>query len=234
MALMDPYGLEMFPVQVWGLVLGVTSTGFIVGGIVVARRGLGANPMRTLLLGVLAMGFLGAMFTVRELWWIYAVGIFAYMCLIPVVEAAEQTVIQRVVPLERQGRVFGFAMAVEVAAAPLTAFLIAPVADRWIIPYAGTPEGQQALEPWVGAGTPVSRGIALVFLVAGLVMVLAALAALASPAFRTLTRTYAESVPDGAAPSGHDVFSTAPGEAVGPASSAAALTLPDGDPPGLR
>jgi DHA3 family multidrug efflux protein-like MFS transporter len=151
-----------------------------------------------------------------------------------VVEAAEQTVIQRVVPLERQGRVFGFAMAVEVAAAPLTAFLIAPVADRWIIPYAGTPEGQQALEPWVGAGTPVSRGIALVFLVAGLVMVLAALAALASPAFRTLTRTYAEATPDGAAASGQDVLSTAPGEAVGPTSSAAALTLSDGDPPGLR
>ena len=27
MALMDPYGLELFPVEVWGLVLGVTSTG---------------------------------------------------------------------------------------------------------------------------------------------------------------------------------------------------------------
>ena len=58
----------------------------------------------------------------------YAVGIFLYMCLIPAVEAAEQTVIQRVVPLERQGRVFGFAMAVETAAAPLTAFLIAGLA----------------------------------------------------------------------------------------------------------
>ncbi|MFK5633381.1 MULTISPECIES: MFS transporter [unclassified Ornithinimicrobium] len=257
MALMDPYGLEMFSVEVWGLVLGVTSTGFIVGGIVVARVGLGANPMRTLLLGVMAMGFLGAMFTVRELWWLYAVGIFAYMCLVPVIEAAEQTVIQRVVPLERQGRVFGLAMAVEVAAAPLTAFIIAPVADRWIIPFARTAEGQQALEPWVGVGTPVSRGIAIIFLVAGLVMVLAALAALASPAFRTLSRTYAEAAPPpggrGPVEEGHrgegeavneDVgeedgdpggaVSATPGQAVGPASAAAALTLPEGDHPVRR
>ena len=30
MALMDPYGLTLFPVELWGIVLGVTSTGFIV------------------------------------------------------------------------------------------------------------------------------------------------------------------------------------------------------------
>ena len=29
-ALMDPYGLTLFPVELWGIVLGVTSTGFIV------------------------------------------------------------------------------------------------------------------------------------------------------------------------------------------------------------
>ena len=38
--------------------------------------------------------------------------------------AAEQTVLQRVVPFERQGRVFGFAQSVEQAASPLTAFLV--------------------------------------------------------------------------------------------------------------
>ncbi|WP_122262090.1 MFS transporter [Ornithinimicrobium cerasi] len=195
MALMDPYGLELFPVEVWGAVLGVTSLGFIIGGAVIAKVGLGRQPVRTLLLCCAAMGVLGALFTVRELWWLYAVGIFLYMCLIPAVEAAEQTVIQRVVPLERQGRVFGFAMAVETAAAPLTAFLIAPLADRWIIPFASSPEGQRALEPLLGTGTGSSRGIALVFLVAGLIMALVALLALASPAYRDLARTYVRAAP---------------------------------------
>src|SRR5690606_1142053 len=32
MALMDPYGLTLFSVEMWGIVLGVTSTGFLIGG----------------------------------------------------------------------------------------------------------------------------------------------------------------------------------------------------------
>ena len=236
MALMDPYGLEMFAVEVWGVVLGLSSLGFILGGLVVARAGLGSRPVRSLLLAVALMGLLGAGFTVREWAWLYVLGIFLYMCLIPVAESAEQTVIQRVVPLERQGRVFGLAMAVEVAAAPLTAFAIAPVADRWVIPFAASAEGARALEPFLGVGTPVSRGIALVFLVAGLVMVLTALLALLSPAYRELARTYAASAPqDRATPDGDmttPVPSPLPGQVVASASAAAALGPTESvDPP---
>lgn len=68
MALMDPYGLELFSVEAWGLVLAVSSTGFLIGGAVVARLGLGSNPMRTMLLVLVGMGFLGAVFTIRD-WW---------------------------------------------------------------------------------------------------------------------------------------------------------------------
>ncbi|RIK13177.1 MAG: MFS transporter [Acidobacteria bacterium] len=234
MALMDPYGLEMFAVEVWGLVMGVSSIGFIVGGAMVARFGLGPRPVRTLLLGVVAMGVLGSLFTVREWWWLYVAGIFVYMCLIPAVEAAEQTVLQRVVPLERQGRVFGFAMAVETAAAPLTAFLVAPVADRWIIPFARSVEGQRVLEPLLGVGTPVSRGIALVFLVAGLVMALVALLALASPAYRALAATYERAAPvDDTLPEGQGQdLRAVPGQAVASASAAAALAGSTAEPGG--
>ena len=50
MALMDPYGLTLFDVKVWGIVLGVTSTGFIIGGAIVAKRGLGRNPDHILIM----------------------------------------------------------------------------------------------------------------------------------------------------------------------------------------
>jgi DHA3 family multidrug efflux protein-like MFS transporter len=56
---------------------------------------------------------------VREWAWLYIAGIWCYLVLVPVVEAAEQKVIQQVVPLQRQGRVFGFAMPFESAAAPV-------------------------------------------------------------------------------------------------------------------
>ncbi|GEO91738.1 MFS transporter [Kocuria flava] len=188
MALMDPYGLEMFPVEIWGGVFALGATGFIAGGALIGKFGLGKNPLRTMLLAVVVMGVLGAVFTVREWAWLYVAGIWLYLVLVPFVEAAEQTVIQRVVPLERQGRVFGFAMAFESAAAPVTAFLIAPVAEIWIIPYARSAEGSARLAPLLGEGT--SRGIALVFLVAGIVMVAAALLAFLTPVYRRVSAEY--------------------------------------------
>ena len=201
MALMDPYGLEMFPVEMWGAVFALGSTGFIVGGALIGKYGLGANPLRTMLMAVIVMGFLGAVFTLREWAWLYVAGIWLYLVLIPFVEAAEQTVIQQVVPLPRQGRVFGFAMAFESAAAPITAFLIAPIAQFWIIPYARSAEGAARLAPLLGEGT--SRGIALVFLIAGIIMIAAALLAFLTPVYRRVSASYAQSaaeVPGTAAP----------------------------------
>lgn len=188
MALMDPYGLELFPVEWWGVVLGVTSTGFIIGGLVIAKFGLGRNPIRTMLLLVAVMGALGALFTIREWAWLYIAGIWVYMAIIPAVEATEQTVIQKVVPFEQQGRVFGFAQAVEVSASPLTAFLIAPLAQFVIIPFMNSDAGRGALGWLLGDGQ--ARGIALIFLVAGLIMVAAAFLAFLSRSYRLISASY--------------------------------------------
>lgn len=194
LALMDPYGLELFPVALWGVVFGVASTGFIVGGLVVAKFGLGANPIRTMLVLVVVMGVLGSLFTIRDWWWLYAAGIWLYMTLIPAVEASEQTVIQKVVTFRRQGRVFGFAQAFESAAAPITAFLIAPIAEFIIIPFLETEAGQANWGWLVGDGE--ARGIALVFFFAGIVLVLLALGAFLTKSYRMLSKEYQ----DGEAP----------------------------------
>ena len=55
MSLMDAYGLSLVSVEIWGLVLAITSTGFIVGGMLVSKYGLGRNPVKTLLLVNLIM-----------------------------------------------------------------------------------------------------------------------------------------------------------------------------------
>jgi DHA3 family multidrug efflux protein-like MFS transporter len=193
MALMDPYGLELFPVEIWGIVLGVTATGFIIGGLLIAKFGLGKNPIRTMLMLVIVMGLIGALFTIRESWLLYAAGIWLYMTIIPAVEASEQTVIQKVVPFERQGRVFGAATALEVSTGPITSFAIAPIAEFWIIPYFRTEEGERAWSWLLGEGE--MRGIALIFLVGGLLMVAAALAAFLTRSYRTLSAQY-ETAPE--------------------------------------
>ncbi|WP_282443380.1 MULTISPECIES: MFS transporter [unclassified Microbacterium] len=200
MALMDPYGLELFDVRIWGVVLAVTATGFLIGGGIIAAKGLGRNPIRTLLLAVAAMGLLGAVFTLREWWWLYALGIWAYMTLVPVIEAAEQTVIQKVVPFERQGRVFGAATALEVSTGPITSFAIAPIAEFWVIPYLRTDEGERTWSWLLGEGE--MRGIALIFLIGGLIMVAAALAAFLSRSYRTLSAEYRDAPESAAADAG--------------------------------
>jgi DHA3 family multidrug efflux protein-like MFS transporter len=110
------------------------------------------------------------------------------MALIPPVEAAEQTVIQKVVPFATQGRVFGFAAAFESAAAPVTSFLIAPIAEFAIIPYMEGAEGRSTWGWLLGDGE--SRGIALVFVFAGLVMVVMAALAFLTRSYRILSEQY--------------------------------------------
>jgi MFS transporter, DHA3 family, multidrug efflux protein len=191
MALMDPYGLNLFSVEMWGIVLGITSTGFIVGGIIVAKKGLGKNPLRTMLLLNIAIAFLGMAFVIREWWWVYAVGIFLFMCLMPAAEAAEQTIIQRVVPLKRQGRVFGFAQSVESASTPISAFMIGPIAEFGLIPYMNSESGKQTFGWLIGAGQ--SRGIALAFIAASLIILIVVLYAFTTKAYSRLSDYYSKS-----------------------------------------
>ena len=193
MALMDPYGLTLFSVQVWGIMLGITSIGFIIGGALVAKFGLGKNPVRTLLLAALGMGVLGSLFAIREAGWIFVVGILIFMALNPLAEASEQTIIQRVVPFEKQGRVFGFGASLESAAAPISAFLIGPLAEFMIIPYMRTEEGHRAFGWLLGEGE--ARGIALTFVIASVIMILAVLVAFASRPYRLLSKAYADTPP---------------------------------------
>ncbi|MBP8920635.1 MAG: hypothetical protein R2719_06610 [Micropruina sp.] len=190
-ALMDPYGLSLVSVEVWGVLWGVLSFGFIIGAGAVARLGLGPAPLRALLLANLAMWTIGIGFTLRENIVLMAVGVLGYMALIPVAEAAEQTVLQKVVPFATQGRVFGLATSVEVAAAPVSAFLIGPIAEFWLIPYMNSDAGRDRLGWLLGAGE--ARGIALVFVVSGVAGLLLTLWAFTTRSYRLLTRRYAGS-----------------------------------------
>lgn len=188
MALMDPYGLTLFSVEWWGVVLGLTSTGFIVGGAIIAKKGLGANPLRSLLIANIGVSSVGLVFALREWAWLYLVGIYAYMVLFPVIEAAEQTIIQKVVPHSRQGRVFGLAQAIESAAAPLSAFAIAPFAQFALIPYMKSDDGQRLFGWLLGQGE--ARGIALVFIGASLVTLAVVFVAFRTRAYRDLSAVY--------------------------------------------
>jgi DHA3 family multidrug efflux protein-like MFS transporter len=188
MALMDAYGLSLMAVQAWGLLWAVVSCAFILSGVIIARTGLGRNPLRTLLIVNLVIWSVSSVFTIQSSIFLLGAGCFIWMFLGPYAEAAEHTILQKVVPFERQGRVFGFAQSVEQAASPLTAFLIAPLAQFVFIPFMTTGAGADAVGDWYGRGP--ERGMALVFSIAGVLGVLATLAAWTSTYYRQLSAAY--------------------------------------------
>jgi DHA3 family multidrug efflux protein-like MFS transporter len=184
MALMDAYGLELVSVEVWGLLWGVLSLAFIIGGLSVARFGLGTNPVKLIVLLNLVNWIACSLFTIQASIVLLAVGCFVWLLSMPIIEAAEQTVLQRAIPLERQGRVFGFAQLVENAAAPLTAFLMAPLAEAVFIPWMTDGNGADLIGEWFGTGA--DRGIAVMFTLAGLLGIAVTVAVWRSGSFRRL------------------------------------------------
>jgi DHA3 family multidrug efflux protein-like MFS transporter len=188
MALMDAYGLELVSVETWGFIWGFISMAFIVGGLIVARRGLGARPLRLILLFNLVNWIVCSTFALRSSIVPLAVGMFVWLTLTPMIEAAEQTVLQKVIPFERQGRVFGFAQLVENAAAPITAFVIGPLAETVVMPFMTDGAGADAIGGWFGTGP--DRGIALMFTLSGLIGIVITVLAWRGRSYRSLSSRF--------------------------------------------
>lgn len=194
MALMDSYGLSLVSVQTWGILWSGLSTGFIVSGILIAKKGLGKNPVKTLFFLNTITWTSCIFFTIQPSIVLLVIGTYIWMLLMPAIEASEQTILQNVIPLERQGRVFGFAQSIESAATPITAFLIGPLTHFVFVPFMTSGEGYGAnlIGSWFGTGQ--DRAIAVVFTLAGLIGLMVTLMAKHSQAAKNLSARYLEAV----------------------------------------
>ncbi|MBP9779255.1 MFS transporter [Candidatus Gracilibacteria bacterium] len=190
MSLMDAYGLSIVSVEIWGTVLALTSIGFILGGMIVGRYGLGKNPVKTVLLGNLIIWMICILFPIISSIWIVGISFFFFMLFSPIIESAEQTVMQKVVPIERQGRVFGFGQSVENIASPVTAFLIGPLTQFLVIPWIANGGMTGIVGDWWG--TSPDRAMAVVFILAGLIGLIVTLFAFTTKSYRDLSHSYQE------------------------------------------
>ena len=189
MALMDAYGLSLVSVETWGIMFAIVSLGFILGGGYIAKYGLGTRPLRLMLLINVVTWTTCIFFTIQPSIVLLGIGMLIWMTLVPFIEATEQTMIQAVVPYEKQGRVFGFAQSIESAATPITAFLIGPIAQFVFIPFMTTGAGVYLIGDWFGTG--LGRGIALVFICAGTIGLITTLLAFGTRSYRMLSTSYA-------------------------------------------
>jgi DHA3 family multidrug efflux protein-like MFS transporter len=194
MGLMDAYGLSLVSVETWGLLFAVISCGFIVGGLFISKYGLGKNPLIAMFAANIIIWVISAIFTIQPSIILLSVGMFIYISVVPFIEAAEQTILQKVVPHERQGRVFGFAQSVEQSASPLTTFLIGPIAETFFIPFMSTGAGVGLIGSWFGTGP--DRGIALVFTVTGIIGLILTIVAMNSKYAQMLSERYINHAPE--------------------------------------
>ena len=192
MALLDAYGLSLVSVKTWGIMFAIASVGFVIGSMLIAKFGLGKNPLRSLLIGN-GIAWFGAFFiAIQPSVVLLLLGMLVWMSISPLIEAAEQTVIQTVVPYEKQGRVFGFAQSVESLSSPITSFLIGPITAAFVIPFMSTGWGAEMIGDWFGTGP--ARGMALVFTVGGILGLIVTAIALRSKSYTILTKQYLSSL----------------------------------------
>ena len=188
MTLLDAYGLSLMTVQKWGLLWALASCGFVLSGLMISRWGLGKNPLRTLLIANVIIWSVASVFALQSSAIALGIGCFVYLFLYPFIEAAEQTALQKLVPYERQGRIFGFAQSVEQAAAPLTSVIVGPLTQFVLIPFMSNGGGESAIGKWYGTGP--ERGMAVMFTLAGVLGVATALLALNSRSYKELSAAY--------------------------------------------
>jgi len=188
MALMDPYWLLMVSVQTWGLMFGVFSLSLIAWWLYISKKWLWKNPLKTLFIVDIICWTTSIWFTIQPSIVLLCAGMFVRMFFSPFAEAAESTVLQKVVPYDKQGRVFGIAQSIESMAMPITTLFIGPITQLFFIPFMTDWLGAQTI--WHRFGTGDGRGMALVFIIAWIIWLIVTLLAFRSKYYTILTTSY--------------------------------------------
>lgn len=192
MVLMGPLVLSYGTATTLGIVQMTAGAGMLIGSIVVsAWRG----PERRIpvVIGILAFSALGLALTgLRPSIYVTAAGIFLMLLCIPVASAFSQAVFQRKVAPGIQGRVFAIRGLISRSMMPLAFLIAGPLADHVFGPLMlpGGALASTVLGDLLGTGP--GRGIGVLFIFAGALLLGTSLLAFANPRIRRLE----EELPD--------------------------------------
>jgi MFS family permease len=184
-ALFVPLVLSFAPTAVLGTLVAIGTSGLLVGGLLMTAWG---GPRRRVngILGLgLPFGLCILAIGLQPFAPLIAVAAFLYYLCQPVINASDQAIWQSKVAFDVQGRVFATRRAIEHAAALLAYLVAGPLADRLFSPLLAADGALAAsLGPLVGVGP--GRGIGLLFVLMGLVALLATAWGYTSPRVRRI------------------------------------------------
>ncbi|MDH3193709.1 MAG: MFS transporter [Acidimicrobiia bacterium] len=168
-----------------GFVMTGVGVAMVAGSVVMSAWG-GPERLVGSMIGMLALG--GVLLSLSgvqpSIWWAGA-AVFAFMFMIPLVNGISQTLWQRKVDADIQGRVFSTRRMIASIASPLAFIIAGPLADGVFEPLL-TEDGPLASTVGEIIGVGVGRGSALLLIVAGLGVTVTALIAWSVPAVRNI------------------------------------------------
>jgi DHA3 family macrolide efflux protein-like MFS transporter len=193
--LITPLVLSFASSKVLGTILSTAGLGMLVGGGAVTLWGGPRRRIAAILTCVAVEGLALMVGGLRAQALPVAAAAFTYILCQPVLATCSQTIWQSKVPIPLQGRVFAMRRMVSMSTLPLALLLAGPLADRVFEPLmaAGGP-----LAGSVGRiiGTGQGRGIALLLITLGFLMLATCAAALRTPALRDLEDMLPDALPN--------------------------------------
>ncbi|QSQ28079.1 MFS transporter [Pyxidicoccus parkwayensis] len=194
--LVTPLVMSFSDVRTLGFVMTAGGLGMLAGSVVLLAWGGPRDRIWGVLGFVLLQGLFLAFGATRASAWMVGAGAFGVLSTIPVIMSCNQTVWQRKVPIGLQGRVFAVHSSLSGGFIPVAYLLSGPLADHVFEPLMVTGGPLAALMgPWLG-GTGPGRGIALLFLLLGILTVLLVVACALSPGVRHVETALPDAVPD--------------------------------------
>jgi MFS family permease len=183
--LLQPMVLGFADLGVLSKVMSVASAGLILGGVAMAVWGGPRRRLSGILVAIAVQGLALIAAGARPQAVPIAAAAFVFLGAFAVISACSQALWQSKVPADLQGRVFALRRTVALVAVPLASLLAGPLADHVFEPLLARGGALAAsLGPWIGTGA--GRGVALLAIVLGVLVLAVAAAGAASRALRSV------------------------------------------------
>ncbi len=172
--LMTPYILSFAPVTTLGLMLSSGGIGMLVGGILLGLLPDRNRRIKTIYMASSFSGLILMLVAYTRSIPEFMIGSFLFFLALPFIHGSGQILFQRKVPSAIQGKVFAFNEALAGSSIPVGYLLAGPLSDHWFEP-GMQPNG--FLAPFMGGilGVGVGRGVALMFMIIGILHLLCAM-----------------------------------------------------------
>lgn len=170
--------------QIFGWVSSAGAVGGIVGGLVMSAWGGPKEKVHGVLLGWAVSGVLGmVLMGIGQSWLVWAVSSFLGSAVVPLINGSNQAIWQAKVAPDVQGRVFSIRRLIAWVSNPLAQLLVIPLTDGWLEPAMRTEGGWVDAFGWL-VGQGPGAGIALLFVLAGILSTVVGLAGYLFPVIR--------------------------------------------------